>query len=115
LLFMFACGAALPAIVTGIATVGDLIELFQDTISPEHDAAMNNCAEAIAALPEGDASLTEVSAACAELTDAYLALETLVSQYRTEKAPRAAPLPAEARNRLEQWYQSRARYQGALE
>jgi hypothetical protein len=110
-----ACGpGTLPAIVAGVSAVGEFLDLFEEAIKPEYAEATVQCANTIADLPYGTATLTEVNAACAELNGAYVMLQNLVEQYRSEKMPRSEALPAEAQTRLDQWYESRARYTAAM-
>lgn len=110
-----ACGPVqLPGIVAAATTVGQLIDLFSDTIKPEYDEMATQCAAALEDAVAGAPNAVELSAACAQLTDSYLSVQHLVEQYRDARVSRSSPLDAEAQRRVDRWYESRARVQGAL-
>ena len=113
LVLSLGCGAALPAIIAGITTAADLIQLFDDKISPENQAAQQQCADMIAGLPSGATNLTQVITACDELNDAFLSLQDEISRLRNTKSP-AREQVAEAKMHAADWYESKTKVDEAV-
>jgi hypothetical protein len=102
------CGVALPAILTGITTAAQILELIDHTLKPQNAAAQQQCANQIAALPEG-AQLTSVVAACDGLVDAWYAVEAIADQMRSSKGAREDLVP-EAKTRIAEFDASYSQY-----
>lgn len=102
------CGATLPAILTGITTAAQILDLIDNQLKPQNQAAQQQCANQIAALPLG-AQLTSVVAACDGLVDAWYAVEAVAEQMRTKGEPREDLVP-EAKTRIAEFDESYSKY-----
>jgi DNA repair ATPase RecN len=103
----------LPAILAGVTTAAQILQLVDNTLKPQNAAAQQQCANRIAALPQG-AQLTSVVAACDELVDAWYAVEAVAEQLRRKGARtevNEAKLVARAKARIAEFDASYRQYQ----
>jgi hypothetical protein len=112
------CGAALPTILTGITTAAQILNLIDNTLKPQNQAAQQHCAQQISALPDG-AELQSVVAACDGLVDAWYAVEAVAEQLQPEKnANRSeidnAKLLAKAKERIAEFDESYSKYRRSV-
>lgn len=117
-LWLSACGAALPTVIAGLSTAAEIFDLVETTLSPQYDDAYDVCAEQIAILSMGSNDLTTVVAACDELTDAWLAVLSSVNQLKaaqkTDLKVYEQDAVEEAKRRIQEYNDSYIKYEWAM-